>query len=277
MNENRETGSRTESKIHVVFYWITTIALAWELMFGGLWDLNILDKGYVLKVITDLGYPHYMPYIFGTWKILAGIAILVPGFQWLKEWAYAGTFFIFSGACLSHLFMGETGLALQLLLFTSIPVVSWALRPASRRLIASQPAEAKHTEGQATKKWKLITYWIATSLLAIGVLQSGIFAVLRTKQWIDLVTALGYPVYFLTILGVWKILGVIAILIPKFKLLKEWAYAGFFFAMTGALVSHLACSDFAMKAILGPGFQALFVVLSWYFRPANRRITPAAH
>jgi|SRR6185437_4022642 len=124
------------------------------------------------------------------------------------------------------------------------------------------------------KKAKLITYWVATALLAIGMLQSGILAELRTKQWVDLVTALGYPVYFLNILGTWKILGVIAILIPRFPILKEWAYAGFFFAMTGALVSHLACHDYAIKSIMGPSFQALFVVLSWYFRPADRKINP---
>lgn len=122
------------------------------------------------------------------------------------------------------------------------------------------------------KKSHKIIYWVATSLLAIGMLQSGIFAVLRTKQWVDLITALGYPVYFLTILGIWKILGVIAILVPRFKLLKEWAYAGFFFAMTGALASHLACGDYAIKSIMGPSFQALFVILSWYFRPASRKI-----
>ncbi|EKT4510954.1 DoxX family protein, partial [Flavobacterium psychrophilum] len=60
--------------------------------------------------------------------------------------------------------------------------------------------------------------------------------------------------------------------IPRFKLLKEWAYAGFFFAMTGALVSHLAISDYAVKAIAGPSFQILFIILSWYFRPADRKI-----
>lgn len=54
---------------------------------------------------------------------------------------------------------------------------------------------------------------------------------------------LGYPVYFLTILGIWKILGVVAVLIPKFPLLKEWAYAGFFFVMSGAIFSHIAVSD----------------------------------
>jgi uncharacterized membrane protein len=125
------------------------------------------------------------------------------------------------------------------------------------------------------KKTHKIIYWVATALLSIGMLQSGIFAVLRTKQWVDLVTALGYPVYFLTILGIWKILGVIAILVPGFKLLKEWAYAGFFFAMTGALVSHLAIGDYEIKAILGPSFQALFCILSWYFRPENRKIVLA--
>src|SRR6204780_362809 len=116
-------------------------------------------------------------------------------------------------------------------------------------------------------KGKLITYWIATSLLAIGMLQSGIFAVLKTEIWVKLITDLGYPVYFLYILGIWKILGVIAILIPGFKLLKEWAYAGFFFAMTGALVSHLASGDSGVKEILGPLMQSVFVILSWYFRP----------
>ena len=122
-----------------------------------------------------------------------------------------------------------------------------------------------------TRRNKLV-YWIATSLLAVGMLQSGIFALLRTEEWINLVTGLGYPVYFLTLIGIWKILGVVIILVPGFKLVKEWAYAGFFFAMTGALVSHLASGDYAVKAIAGPSFQLMFIVTSWYFRPADRRL-----
>ena len=271
--EISRTSTVAKSKIRLIFYWVTTIAIAWELLFGGLWDINILNKGFVSTVMSQLGYPHYMPYIFGTWKILAGIVILLPQFKRLKEWAYAGVFFVFTGACFSNLFMGQTATALGLLIFTAIPVASWALRPASRRLAAEQPVEIKNPE-TVTKKWKIVVYWTATALLAIGMLQSGVFAVLRTKQWVNLITALGYPVYFLTILGAWKILGVIAILVPKFKLLKEWAYAGFFFAMTGALISHLAIGDYAVKSIMGPSFQALFVVLSWYFRPPNRKIIP---
>ena len=122
-----------------------------------------------------------------------------------------------------------------------------------------------------TKRNKII-YWVATGLLALGMFQSGLFAVLRTKEWVDLVGALGYPQYFLTILGTWKILGVIAILIPRFKLLKEWAYAGFFFAMTGAFASHLACGDHSIKGLAGPLFQTVFIILSWYFRPVDRKI-----
>jgi uncharacterized membrane protein len=122
-----------------------------------------------------------------------------------------------------------------------------------------------------TKRNKII-YWVATGLLAIGMLQSGIFALLRAKDWVDLVTGLGYPVYFLTIIGVWKILGVTAILIPRFPLVKEWAYAGFFFAMTGALISHLFVGVIDAKAIAGPFFQMVFVIVSWYFRPADRKI-----
>lgn len=122
------------------------------------------------------------------------------------------------------------------------------------------------------KKARITTYWIPTILLAVGMLQSGIFSVIRTNDWVNLITSLGYPVYFLTILGIWKILGVAAILIPRQAMLKEWAYAGFFFAMTGALISHISMGDFAFKSIAGPSFQILFIVLSWYFRPDERKI-----
>jgi uncharacterized membrane protein YphA (DoxX/SURF4 family) len=89
-------------------------------------------------------------------------------------------------------------------------------------------------------------YWIATIWLALGMVSTGVVQLLKTKDGqggVDMITHLGYPVYLLTILGIWKVLGVIAILIPKFPLLKEWAYAGFFFVMTGAIFSHLVVND----------------------------------
>jgi hypothetical protein len=124
-----------------------------------------------------------------------------------------------------------------------------------------------------TKRNKII-YWIATAWLSLGMLSSGLVQLLRVKDEVDLITGLGYPVYFLTILGVSKILGVTAVLIPKFALVKEWAYAGFFFTMCGALVSHIAMGH-SMGEIFPPVLLLILTVTSWYFRPANRKIVPA--
>ena len=88
--------------------------------------------------------------------------------------------------------------------------------------------------------------------------------------YLGYLTSLGYPVYFLTLLGVWKILGVIAVLSPKFPIVKEWAYAGFFFAMSGAIISHLAVGDGA-KDLFGPSLLLVLTITSWYFRPDNRK------
>ena len=121
-----------------------------------------------------------------------------------------------------------------------------------------------------TKRNKII-YWIATICLALGMLSTGIVQLIKMKDEAAMFTHLGYPVYLLTILGVWKILGIIAILIPKFPLLKEWAYAGFFFAMSGAVLSHLAAGD-AAKELFGPVLLLVLTAVSWYFRPANRKI-----
>ena len=123
------------------------------------------------------------------------------------------------------------------------------------------------------EKKNLVIYWIATGLLSLGMLGSGLAQIAHAKEMIDLVVPLGYPIYILYIIGVWKILGVTAILIPGFKLLKEWAYAGFFFVMTGALISHLASGDYGLKGLIGPFMQIIFIITSWYFRPANRKIT----
>lgn len=116
-----------------------------------------------------------------------------------------------------------------------------------------------------------ITYWIATIWLALGMVSTAIVQVIKKQEEVDMMTHLGYPIYFLLIIGVWKILGVIAILIPKFPLLKEWSYAGFFFVMSGAIVSHVALGDDA-KEFFGPTLLLILTVVSWYFRPASRRV-----
>lgn len=113
-----------------------------------------------------------------------------------------------------------------------------------------------------------IIYWVSTIWLALGMLSTGIVQLIGMEEEITKFKMLGYPVYLLKILGVWKILGVAAILIPKFPVLKEWAYAGFFFTMSGAAVSHIA-SGSPVSEIFPSILLLTLTVVSWYFR--NRR------
>lgn len=120
------------------------------------------------------------------------------------------------------------------------------------------------------KKRDKIIYWIVTLWLALGMTATGAVQVFKTKYEVDYITHLGYPVYLLTILGIWKFLGVIAVLVPKFPLVKEWAYAGFFFTMTGAMLSHFAVAT--VEGIFGSTLLLVLTLLSWAYRPADRKI-----
>jgi hypothetical protein len=128
------------------------------------------------------------------------------------------------------------------------------------------------------EKRNKIIYWISTIWLATGMLSTGILQLLKLRAEGALappgvygITHLGYPVYFLTILGIWKILGVAALLVPKFTLLKEWAYAGFFFVSSGAIYTHIAVGD-SFNEIYPALILIIMTVVSWYFRPADRKI-----
>jgi uncharacterized membrane protein YphA (DoxX/SURF4 family) len=125
-------------------------------------------------------------------------------------------------------------------------------------------------QNKATKG-RTIAYWTITILLTAGMLSGGIAQLLRAKANADGIIHLGYPLYLLTILGVWKVAGVLVLLLPGFTLLKEWAYAGFFFLMTGAVISHLASGD-GITGVIYQSIFVIFIVLSWYLRPVNRRI-----
>jgi hypothetical protein len=124
-----------------------------------------------------------------------------------------------------------------------------------------------------TKTNKII-YWIATLWLALGMLSTGIVQLLHVQADVQFILNLGYPPYILTFLGACKILGVIAVLVPKFPLLKEWAYAGFFFMMSGAIFSHIAFGN-AIKELLPSLLLLTLTAVSWYFRPADRKIPSA--
>src|SRR5687768_1840970 len=120
------------------------------------------------------------------------------------------------------------------------------------------------------KKRTKIIYWISTIWLALGMLSSGIVQLFHVRGEVEFILELGYPAYFLTILGIWKILGVVVLLAPKLPLLKEWAYAGFFFIMSGAVISHLALSN-PVNEIFPALLLLVLTVLSWTFRPMNRK------
>jgi uncharacterized membrane protein YphA (DoxX/SURF4 family) len=121
------------------------------------------------------------------------------------------------------------------------------------------------------EKRNRIIYWIFTAWLALGMISTGIVQMMKMKEEVDMFAHLGYPEYLLTLIGAWKILGVIAVLIPKFPLLKEWAYAGFFFTMSGAIVSHMALGD-PIGEVAPPLLLLVLTMISWYFRPADRRL-----
>lgn len=126
---------------------------------------------------------------------------------------------------------------------------------------------------QQSKAAKII-YWVSTAWLTLGMISTGLVQLFKAKEGqggVDMITHLGYPVYLLTLLAIWKILGVIALLIPKFTLLKEWAYAGFFFIMSGAIFSHIAASD-GITEILPSLLLLVLTMVSWYFRPSNRKL-----
>jgi len=123
------------SRGHTIAYWVTTVLVAAESVLGGVWD--ILQLPYVRADIASLGYPAYVLVIIGVWKLLGAVAVLVPRFPRLKEWAYAGMFFNYTGAVASHLAVGHGAESVAYpIIITGLVVASWALRPSARRDLA---------------------------------------------------------------------------------------------------------------------------------------------
>ena len=131
----------------------------------------------------------------------------------------------------------------------------------------------------ALRELKPIGYWVTTAAIALETLAGGVTdlvhggTMLVTGQpVVQIVTHLGYPVYLLTILGVWKLLGGITLLVPGFPRLKEWAYAGIFFDLTGALASGIVRGGDPGTVIWSPLILAALAVSSWALRPPSRTL-----
>jgi uncharacterized membrane protein YphA (DoxX/SURF4 family) len=253
------------SRRRLIAYWVTTAIISFEFAVGGVMDILRLPPFFA--IMRHLGYPGYFSAILGVWKVLAAVAVLAPRLPRLKEWAYAGMIFNMTGAVASHLSVGDPAVTLVApTIFTSLVAASWALRPSARcddlgGSAASSPSRS-------------IAYWVITVLVATECLVGGMMGALRRPRFIGIMEHLGYPAYFMTIIGVWYVLAGVALLAPRFPRLKEWAYAGLVFNYTGAAASHLAVGDPAVTLVAPIIFTAL-VGASWALRPSARRVLSA--
>ena len=117
----------------------------------------------------------------------------------------------------------------------------------------------------------VIGYWLCTLFVALPALIAGAMDVLHLQPLFGLMRHLGYPAYFATMLGVWKVLGATVLLAPRYPLVKEWGYAGMTFDYSSAIFSHAASGDGA-TAMVGPALSLVVLVASWYLRPRARRL-----
>jgi|SRR5215218_5308241 len=132
--------SQSRTSARTVAYWATTALVAAEMAMGGIWD--VLRTPQVTAVTDRLGYPSYFLVILGVWKLLGAVALLAPRRPRLKEWAYAGAVFNYTGAIASHLAVGgaDPGTLVFLLALTGLTAASWTLRPPARRDLAPSRA-----------------------------------------------------------------------------------------------------------------------------------------
>jgi hypothetical protein len=132
-------GAALSPRSRAVAYWATTAIIAAELAVGGAWDILRID--YVREVLErQLGYPTYFAVIIGVWKVPGAVVLLAPRLPRLKEWAYAGAVFTYTGAAASHLAVGDGAGALGPAGFAVIALASWALRPTARQAQAGRAA-----------------------------------------------------------------------------------------------------------------------------------------
>ena len=130
-------GQADRNRVRPMAFWFTTVVIVFELIAGSAWNLLTID--WVEAQLDHLGYPDYFAYVLGVCQFGAAVAIAVPGFQLIKEWAYAGVLFLWGGAVVSHLALGDGPESWgPPLMFLVLAVVSWTLRPADRRLQATR-------------------------------------------------------------------------------------------------------------------------------------------
>jgi hypothetical protein len=245
-----------------IAYWVATGLIVLETAVGAEWDLARSE--FVKQVFAHLGYPLYLLTILGLWKLPAAIVLVIPRRGRAKEWAYTGLFLVYTGAAASHFMRGDISEPWGPLVLALLTILSWALRPDSRKWIPALDPAARASVGLR------ITYWTTTILIALLIASGGAGQLLGARENVEGIAQLGYPAYFLTIIGFWKLLGGIVIVVPRFRLAKEWAYAGIVFDLSGAAVSH-AVTGMPAWHVVAPLVMIALTIVSWILLPAARR------
>jgi DoxX-like protein len=185
------------SRIRPIAFWVTTFVIVFELAAGSVW--NLLTIEWVEVQLNHLGYPHFFAYILGAWQAGAAIAIIAPRLPLIKEWAYAGAFFLWSGAVASHLSAGDGPETWWVpLMFATCAIASWVLRPADRRLPGTRlrrdrPADAGQDgagpTGTRARAWVvpigLLVVVYAVSFLTLPAVEAAMHEQAVELGWID--------------------------------------------------------------------------------------------
>ena len=241
--------STPEGRGRTLAYWLATLAVATECVVGGL--MGGLRWQPFLGIMGHLGYPPYLMSLIGAWYLLAGLAL---------------------HAVVSHLAVGDGARALVgPIVLAGSTSISWALRPSARRDLSPPRAAGTATiERGGQHRIRTIAYWTFTLMVAFEMVAGSMWDLLEIDYVRAVLTHLGYPLYLLLILGVWKLPCAVVLLVPRFPRLKEWAYAGAFFNYSGAVFSHVSAGDGANRWAW-PLVFAVLTLASWALRPPERR------
>jgi uncharacterized membrane protein len=258
----RAIASVFSTRRRTIAYWALTLLLATECIVGGI--MGALRLPPFIGIIEHLRYPPYFMTILGVFYMLAGFALLAPGVARLKDWAYAGLIFNYTGAAASHWAVHDGFITLIApTLFACLTAASWAFRPSDRHQFYSRSPVVTAFSPSRTVS---IVYWVATVLVAAELALGGIWDLLRISYVQRIIEQLGYPSYLLTIIGIWKVPAAVVLLLPHFSTrLKEWAYAGATFIYTGAIASHLTVGNGTSELIALTVF-VLLTATSWALR-----------
>src|SRR5262245_12023155 len=156
----------TWHRVRIIAYWTFTAIVVFELVAGSVWNLERIE--WVRLQLSHLGYPLYFATISGVWQIGGAAALIAPGFPRLKDWAYAGAFFQWSGAVASHLLAGDgkgpASVWVTPLMFAVFGLASWALRPTDRRLSNAGPAPESRPLAWAVPVGTLLVMFVVSYL-----------------------------------------------------------------------------------------------------------------